>query len=934
MRRLTVKERVLLHLFDYCRFTEAYAVPVGVTQEGIARATAIRVGHVVQYVRPLKAESLVEERMSHIVRQARRRKVYFLTLKGRHHVAALRASLLKEEVPFKKGTGETTLTPLMKVYQEERRGSSLLQLLEETNSKGAIAQIVEVEATALADFTQEAPKADRFYGRKGELEAVLRAIDEKPVVVVTGFAGIGKTTLGAKVCEMLRGTRPLFWRQVRPWDTATDLASRVAAFLKALDRTGLHNLFDLAEARELSRIEELLVADLTGLRALLMFDDVHYASPDAEAFLNLLARILRSQKGATALFLSRTAPLFYSQRELVLEGSVQELPLGGLDKKSSAALLTDAGVPTVLINRLAEASGGNPLFLQLFAGASPQEASERGWNTVATYISEQIEPFLDDAERACLEASSFYDIPVSANGLLLEGRASRRSLVGLQRKGLLGQVGTGQYVLHDTLKEYFQQSLAAERKKALTAKVVTWLQEQAERSAGQGHPQEGVAYLGNAAKLELNRARWALIMERLGELRLLIIDHVEAERAFRAALQETSNPRAKARLHGKVAQALEYEQHLEEADREIDVGLALLPTNPTPEAIMLWVRKSDIAYIERAFDLAEQAISKAADVADHLPFEEELRGRLALGRARVRVSDSKRFDFSAIEADCRTAIEIFQKTRNHWMLTVAYGELGSALLRTGRIDEASDAYDRSETHTQASGYLALLFSTSEDRAKILMEYKGDFERAEALLRERLKLAKRHGRRFGFLDTYRQFANLLRRQGRYEEARESLEYFLQMTSDGELYRHSVSWWNGGGRLNDLTLMARLCARCGDVKAAEACVNEASALARGRPPEMSAFELAWAEAGVHVAKGQVVEAEASYRRAMNLPPPFIIQRMSHEDEPRAECMLDFGRFLASHGDKSRAKEVLTAALATFTARSMKPLEREAQEALKST
>jgi len=282
MRRLTVKERVLLHLFDYSRFAEAYDVPVEATQEGIAEAAAIRVGHVVQYVRPLQSEGLVEQRMSHIVRQARRRKVYFLTPKGRQQVAGLRASLLKEEVPFKKSTGETTPMPLAKVYHEERRGSSLLQLLEEANSMGAVAQSVEVEATPLADFTQEAPKVSRFHGRGAELEAVLRGVDEKPIVVVLGFAGIGKTTLGAKVCEMLRGSRPLFWRQVRPWDTATDLATRVATFLKAIGRMGLHNLFSLSEARELSRIEELLAEDLSGLRAVLIFDDVHCASEDAK----------------------------------------------------------------------------------------------------------------------------------------------------------------------------------------------------------------------------------------------------------------------------------------------------------------------------------------------------------------------------------------------------------------------------------------------------------------------------------------------------------------------------------------------------------------------------------------------------------------------------------------------------------------------------
>jgi len=935
VRRLTVKQRVLLHLFDYTRFAEAYEVPIGVTQEGIAKATAIRVGHVVQYVRPLQEELLVEERMSHIVRQGRRRKVYFLTPKGRQDAAALRGTLLTEEVPFRKGSGEITAMPLTKVYHEERHGSSLLQLLEETNSKGAIAQVVEVETTPLADFTQEAPKAGPFYGRTGELEAILHAVGEKPVVVVSGFAGIGKTTLGAKVCETLRGTCPLFWRQVRPWDTATDLAARLAAFLKALGRTELHNLFSLSEARELSRIEELLGADLAQLRVVLIFDDVHDASEEGEAFLSLLARVLQKQRGTSAIFLSRTAPRFYGQRELLLEGSVTAVRLEGLDKKSSASLLSDAGVPSASINLITQASGGNPLFLKLYASQGAHEARAKGWDTVATYIAEQIEPSLDDAERECLVAASFYSVPVPAQGLLLDGQSDARPLVGLQRKGLLGQVASGKYVLHDTLKEYFQQSLASDRRKVLNAKAVAWLSDQAERASEAGSLQDAVAYLGNAAELELDRTRSATIMERIGVLRMMIVQVVGAENAFRAALEEAGEPRARARLHGKVGQALQgYIWRLDEADREVDKGLALLPEDPTPEAVLLWVRKSDIALYSRDFDRVDAAIRRAGDIADRLPSDDSIRARVALGKARLRNFDAKRFDIRAVEEDCRTAIEGFKKARIEWLQGVAYAELAAALIRAGRIDEAMAAMSKAATHSRAGGQSFNEVGTIAGLAYVLVCYVGDFERAEGLLQEKLRLAKRYDLIWPFLETYLEFANLFRRQGRYEEARESLEYFLRMTAEGELYRLSISWWLGGGRLNDLTLMARLCARCGDLVAAEAYLNQAHELARGRPPEMSAFELAWAEAGIHLAKAEVGRAEASYRRALDLSPPFIIQRMSHEDEPRAECLLDFGRCLAFRGNRSQAKEVLTAALAIFTNRSMKPLEREAQEALKST
>ena len=175
-------------------------------------------------------------------------------------------------------------------------------------------------------------------------------------------------------------------------------------------------------------------------------------------------------------------------------------------------------------------------------------------------------------------------------------------------------------MLHDTLKEYFQQSLASDRQKVLNAKAVAWLSDQAKLATEMGSLQEAVAYLGNAAKLEGDRTRSASIMERIGDLRLMLIQLVGAEDAFRAALEEATEPRARARLHGKIGQTLEYYVwRLDEADREVDKGLALLPEDPTPEAGLLWLRKSDIALFRRDFDRVDAAVRRAADIADRLP---------------------------------------------------------------------------------------------------------------------------------------------------------------------------------------------------------------------------------------------------------------------------------------------------------------------------
>ena len=331
VRDLTVKERILLHLFDYNRFAEEYEAPHEVTQSGIARAVGIRVQHVTQYTKPLIENGAVEEGVKHIQQRPRRRKAYFLSARGRHQVAALRHTLLRETVRFMPRSGKIEEVALSRIYQQERRGSRLLSLLQELEASGYITEVIAEAEPGLVDCSQEAPPIEKFYGRREELAQVVQALDAAALVVVTGIAGIGKTTLGSRVCEEFQGKRSLFWRRIRPWDSAMDLALRLAKFMQTLGRTSLRAYLEGRSPKEWSRVEEIVDRDLAGVNALLVFDDAHKVSHDAEAFLSILFSAMKRQEASSVLLLSREVPGFYSRRDVALESSVAEVTLGGLD---------------------------------------------------------------------------------------------------------------------------------------------------------------------------------------------------------------------------------------------------------------------------------------------------------------------------------------------------------------------------------------------------------------------------------------------------------------------------------------------------------------------------------------------------------------------------------------------------------------------------
>ncbi len=886
-----MKERIQLHLFDYQGFQEEYEAPVEVTQEGIARAVGINIHHVTQYVRPLLGEELLRERMSHIQRGKRRRKVYFLTPRGRNQAASLRTTLLKGGVPFRTRGGKIREVPLTEVYQERRRGMPLCELLLELKSLGYVPEEAGEEGAGIVDFAREAPAVDFFYGREEEVSYVLDAVNRAPFVVITGMAGIGKTALGSKVCEVLRDEQSLFWRQVRSWDGAMDLALRLAHFLRSLGRVGLHTALLGSGPKALSRVEELLEEDLAGIEGLLVFDDVHEATEDASSFLAILLRVLKGQTGTSVLLLSRDVPGFYSRRDVDLEGAVVELSLKGLGVEASHAILSKAGVADPLIGPLIKAASGNPLFLRLLA--APKVPGEPGGRSLEVFIAEEIEPGLSRPQRRCLEVASFYQIPVPSSGLLLEQGVRTGTLVGLGGKGLLDRVEADLLVLHDTLRSYFGRGVSTERAEEIVQKVVPWLRGTALDLAEDGSPERGIGYLQNAVAIDSHPSRLMSSFEILGKLRRFVGDYPGATEAYRSALREATERTDQARLHRKVALSQAAQGNLEEAEKEIDIGLSLVAGEPSLEMAWLYQQRAAIAYDRQDFDHCLRTVNKVLAWLPGLPHDDNLYGFLINLRALVHIDDRTREDPALAEADLIEVMEAFERAGNRRGLTLVYNNLGIACLEMHRNEEAFAHLDRSTKIAEEAGDLSAQATPLFTKAFALMDVVGDYEAAEATYQKSYKLAKRTHHRVKIVWHYWHFAQLYRRQGRFQEARESMEFYFQ---------RSAEIVNPENRTEDLGLLVRLCVLCGDLDAAEKYFEQAWDMVKEGDPAQVEYALRWAKGTLLAFKGDIEGALDSYQRASE-----------SIDDPhhRGELMLEYGQFLKDTGDHAEARRVLLVA-----------------------
>jgi tetratricopeptide (TPR) repeat protein len=796
---------------------------------------------------------------------------------------------------------------------EDRRGSSLLELLGELHSVGFLSDISTAAKDGFVDLTQEAPAVDRFYGRDEELASILQALEGSRVVVATGITGIGKSTLGAKVCDALRGHRSLFWRTIRTWDTTTDLAGRLGGFLRSHGRLDLGGLLMGPGPKDPARIEDALCADLKGLPALLILDDVQNASAEAQDFLRILLRAINRAAGPAVLLLSRMVPDIYTRRDVAVDASVVEIALGGLDRTSSTRLLADAGIRDPIIGGLAEACGGIPLFLKLIASAGPKAAASTGWRTLETYIAEQIEPSLDPGERTALEIASLYDIAVPASALLLEDEIRGRTLIGLRRKGLLSPAGADLFTTHEAIRIFVRDGLSRERRETLVGKIVPWLLQESQSAQERGDAHAAISCLANAVSIEVDGSRRRSNLERLGDLRRQVGDIPGAMDAYRTVLSDVSEGPERAILHRKVALCLEMMGHLKEAEDEIDNGWREIPPEPSLAAGWLAYQKGSIAFARQDYDTALREVERVLKWMPGLPPDSELWGWLANMRGLVYLDDPRRKDPALARADFLAAAAALEKAIQPRGLCMVYNNLFLAAMELGDLEHALPDLDRSASLARSIGDLPALETALFTKAWFLTEHLGDFDAAESLYNETYRLAKDAHQRDKMIWHYYHFATLYLRTGRYQEAKESMEYFLNT---------SGFMVNTQRRIQDLSDMARTCLRADDIPAAEDYLRQAETAAAGDPSDFSKHAVDWGRGAIAAHRGDRESAKASYARAAEHSP-------SHS---QGEFLLDYGRFLASIGDIEGARKILLAASEEL-AKSQGALERLARATLET-
>jgi hypothetical protein len=269
------------------------------------------------------------------------------------------------------------------------------------------------------------------------------------LVVVTGEAGIGKTSALAAVAAHVRGRAQVRWGSgvpgapgYWPWREALrgfDAAARLASDASA-DGADTFRLFEDLTATVLDAGEPVV----------LLLDDLHWADP---ASLRLLEFLTRRLAAAPVLIVA-------ASREADVPAGATGVPLAGLSPAEVAEMLT-AGlgepVPADDVARVVGMTGGNPFFVRQVALLWPDVGAVPAG--VAAVLDRRLAA-LPAAAVDLLGAASVFTGPIPVAAL-----AGRDGLAEVLRAGIL--TGTGPYAFcHDLFRTYCYERLDPETRAA------------------------------------------------------------------------------------------------------------------------------------------------------------------------------------------------------------------------------------------------------------------------------------------------------------------------------------------------------------------------------------------------------------------------------------------------------------------------------------
>jgi tetratricopeptide (TPR) repeat protein len=359
-------------------------------------------------------------------------------------------------------------------------------------------------------FEETVPAVPHFIGREAELTTYGTRLERDRFVVITGLAGMGKTTLGAKLARAVAADPDrIFWFTFDHVEktTADALYWAVATFLENRGEASLAHYLrgEIGAQKPLERTARLnlLISALAGGDYVLCFDDFQIAADAPEVayiFEQIRQRFVELRQRLPARFIIMGRAVSPDMEHLVPE------TLHGLTLATTHNFLLDRGVtlPREHLTQLWQQTEGNPKLLELSAGALRDLSGAAAGNFINSllrrgdirdYLLHNIYAALTPAEQVVMGALAVFPGPIDRSGveeLLSDADLGpiAQQIDALANKHVLELTPDDQIDCHDLVREYCYHILSRRDRDRFHARAERYFEQEQNWIAAAHHQLE------------------------------------------------------------------------------------------------------------------------------------------------------------------------------------------------------------------------------------------------------------------------------------------------------------------------------------------------------------------------------------------------------------------------------------------------------------
>lgn len=623
------------------------------------------------------------------------------------------------------------------------------------------------------------PDIEHFVGREADLAYYKEQLTSGHLAMITGMAGVGKTTLAAVLAREVAEPKNIFWHTFHEREGIDVIIWKLAGFLASHGQNDVWQMLNTAQQTGgKPQPPEVLFDYLTqlihGRGYLICLDDMQFVEEDP-----LLDQFVERLQGDFLIVAARHIP------EIMEE--FDSKPLTGLNITETRRLLDQYGLSLSdqLITDLYTQTGGNAQFL-ILAIAALQRAKDPARliarlvdaDNIEQYLMTEVDKRLSDDERDVMSAVAVllgYGGTRDAIETVLDGGNIRRVLRELCTRNLLttneGEAGK-EYGQHAIVQAFYYDALSKRELKAMhhragayyeadgpesdalkaarhfvladePAHAATLATNDIWTSINRGHARPLRQLLEGFTARQMDTELWIAVSIARGEIYDLLCEGQLARASYEEALRQlTTLPdtpqvrERKARVCRGIAVLLEDELPQEEL-QWLHRGLNELAGASALEEALLRMTIGTCLGVTGKYKEASQSFEQSLLLLPEGSNQWRATVLMNMGVIAYYQGENKQAKDYYIQAK-----DIYQQTFNYWYLVSVWLNLGLVIEIEGDWEDAKIEYQRALQMAEKLGYISYQ-TTLELNIGNLYTKQGDTDTALEHLSKCLELAQIH-----------------------------------------------------------------------------------------------------------------------------------------------------------------------------------------------